>query len=377
MNILIAPDSFKGSLSSLEVGIIMEKAFLDESSSFHTNVIPMADGGEGTLETLIYATGGKKIKTTATGPLGVKIPTEYGVLGDQKTAVIEIASIAGLTMVPPGKRNPFFTTTKGIGEVIISAVESGLRDFIIALGGSSTNDGGFGMLQALGITFLDEKGIAVGSFGKDLGSISKVDWSTLHPAVRECSFHIASDVENPLCGKTGASTVFGPQKGATEEQVKILDQQLFHFSKLLQNEKGINFRDAKGAGAAGGLGFAFLHLDGITESGAKLVAEASNLTSAIQVADWILTGEGQSDSQTLFGKLPSYIATIANQHHTPISLIAGALGKGYQHLYKDFTSCHSIAIGPMDLHESIRRAEELLYHETRNLARILHVTKSL
>ncbi|MEI2665859.1 glycerate kinase family protein [Rossellomorea sp. LJF3] len=376
MNILIAPDSFKGSLSSLEVGIIMEKAFLDESSSFQTNVIPMADGGEGTLETLIYATGGKKVKTIATGPLGVKIPTEYGVLGDQKTAVIEIASIAGLPMVPPEKRNPFHTTSRGIGEVIISAVESGFRDFIIALGGSSTNDGGFGMLQSLGVTFLDEKGIAVGSFGNNLGSISKVNWSTLHSAMRECTFRIASDVENPLCGETGASTVFGPQKGATTEQVKILDQQLFHFSRLLQIEKGINFRDAIGAGAAGGLGFAFLHLDGIIESGAKLVAEASNLTSAIQEADWILTGEGQSDSQTLFGKLPSYIATIANQLHVPISLVSGALGEGYQHLFKDFTSCHSIAIGPMNLHDCIRRAEELLYHETRNLARILHVTNS-
>jgi glycerate 2-kinase len=157
--------------------------------------------------------------------------------------------------------------------------------------------------------------------------------------------------------------------------MKMLDHQLFHFSELLQEEKGINFRNTPGAGAAGGLGFAFLLMNGTIASGAKLVAEASNLTSAIQEADWILTGEGQSDHQTLFGKLPSYIATIANQHHTPVSLIAGSLGAGYQHLYTDFTSCHSIAIGPMALHESITRSEELLYHETKNLARILHVTK--
>jgi glycerate 2-kinase len=375
MNILIAPDSFKGSLSSLEVGTIMEKAFLDESSSFKTNVIPMADGGEGTLETLIYATGGKKVKTIATGPLGEKVPTEYGVLGDQKTAVIEIASIAGLPMVPIEKRNPYHTTSYGIGEVIASAIEKGHRSFIIALGGSSTNDGGFGMLQSLGVTFYDEEGNSVGSFGKDLEIISKVDWSTLHPLVKDCTFHIASDVENPLCGETGASSVFGPQKGATKKQVKALDQQLFHFSQLLQDEKGINFRDAKGAGAAGGLGFAFLHLNGKIESGAKLVAEASNLSTAIREADWVLTGEGQSDHQTLFGKLPSYIATIAKQHHTPVSLIAGSLGEGYQNLYGVFASCHSISIGPMALQESINRAEELLYHETRNIARILHVTK--
>lgn len=375
MNILIAPDSFKGSLSSLEVGTIMEKAFLDESSSFKTNVIPMADGGEGTLETLIYATGGKKVKTIATGPLGEKVHTEYGVLGDQKTAIIEIASIAGLPMVPIEKRNPYHTTSYGIGEVIASAIEEGHRSFIIALGGSSTNDGGFGMLQSLGVTFYDEEGNSVGSFGKDLEIISKVDWSTLHPLVKDCTFHIASDVENPLCGETGASSVFGPQKGATKEQVKALDHQLFHFSQLLQDEKGINFRDAMGAGAAGGLGFAFMHLNGTIESGAKLVAEASNLSTAIREADWILTGEGQSDHQTSFGKLPSYIATIAKQHQTPVSLIAGSLGEGYQTLYEDFTSCHSIAIGPIALAESISRAEELLYHETRNIARILHVAK--
>ncbi|RBP04902.1 glycerate kinase [Rossellomorea aquimaris] len=375
MNILIAPDSFKGSLSSLEVGTIMEKAFLDESLSFKTNVIPMADGGEGTLETLLYATEGMKVHTTATGPLGKKISTEYGVLGDKKTAVIEIASIAGLPMVPIEKRNPYHTTSFGIGEVILSAIEDGFRSFIIALGGSSTNDGGFGMLQALGVTFHNEEGDSVRPFGKDLGSIVKMDWSTLHPLVDECTFHIASDVENPLCGETGASSVFGPQKGATKDQVNELDQQLLHYSQLFKREKGIDFQNTNGAGAAGGLGFAFLHLKGKIESGAKLVAEASNLSTAILKADWILTGEGQSDYQTLFGKLPSYIASIAKQHQTPVSLIAGSLGEGYQTLYEDFTSCHSIAIGPMALQESFSRAEELLYHETRNIARILHRTK--
>ncbi|CAN7154411.1 glycerate kinase family protein [Rossellomorea sp. LjRoot5] len=375
MNILIAPDSFKGSLSSLEVGTIMEKAFKDESSSFQTNVIPMADGGEGTLETLIYATGGKKVKTIATGPLGEKVSTEYGVLGDQKTAVIEIASISGLPMVPIEKRNPYHTTSYGIGEVIASAMEEGFRSFIIALGGSSTNDGGFGMLQALGVTFLDEQGHTLGSFGRDLGLISSVDWSTLHPLVNDCTFHIASDVENPLCGEKGASSVFGPQKGATKRQVKELDQQLLHYSQLLKGVNGSDFKDTNGAGAAGGLGFSFLHLNGKIQSGAKLVAEASDLSAAIWKADWVLTGEGQSDYQTLFGKLPSYVASIAKQHHTPVSLVAGSLGEGFQHLYEDFTSCHSIAIGPMTLAESISRAEELLYHETRNIARILHVTK--
>ncbi|TMU83944.1 glycerate kinase [Bacillus sp. BHET2] len=375
MNILIAPDSFKGSLRSIEVGTVMEKAFLDESPDFQTTVIPMADGGEGTLETLIYATGGKKIKTTATGPLGKKVPTEYGVLGDLKTAVIEIASISGLTLVPSDQRNPYHTTSYGIGEVIKEAMEDGYRSFIIALGGSSTNDGGFAMLQALGVSFYDEEGKSVGPFGKDLRLISKVDWSTIHPLVKDCTFLIASDVENPLCGEEGASSVFGPQKGARKEQVKELDQQLHTFSQLLQKEKGINFQATSGSGAAGGLGFAFLHLNGLIKSGAKVVAEATNLTAAIQKADWILTGEGQSDYQTLFGKLPFYIAELANNHRIPVSLLAGSLGEGYQELYSHFASCHSIAVGPMSLQESFERVDELLYHETRNIARILHVTK--
>ncbi|MCA1065567.1 glycerate kinase [Rossellomorea sp. AcN35-11] len=371
MNILIVPDSYKGSLSSLEVGTIMEKAFLDVSTNFQTNVIPMADGGEGTLETLISATGGKKVKTQATGPLGGKVLTEYGVLGDQKTVVIEIASISGLPMVPVEKRNPLHTTTYGVGEVITTAIEEGFRSFIIALGGSATNDGGFGMLQSLGVSFYDKNGNMVGAFGKDLGSISKMDWSTLNPLVKKCTFQIASDVQNPLCGEEGASLIFGPQKGATIEQVKELDQQLLHFSRLLEQEKGEDFQKTSGAGAAGGLGFAFLHLNGKMISGAKLVSEVTNLPRAIQKADWILTGEGQSDYSTSFGKLPFYISTMAKQYHTPVSLISGCLGDGYKELYEYFTSCHSISTGPMSLQESFSRVEELLYHQARNIARIL------
>ncbi|BCB06036.1 glycerate kinase [Bacillus sp. KH172YL63] len=377
MNILIAPDSFKGSLRSIEVGTVIEKAFRDESTAFHTTVIPMADGGEGTLETLIYATGGKRVQTKATGPLGVPVSTEYGVLGDDKTAVIEVASIAGLTMVPAEKRNPCHTTSYGIGEVIKTAMEDGCRSFIIALGGSATNDGGFAMLQALGVTFLDENGKPVGKFGRDLQSISRVEWGTIHPLVNECTFLIASDVDNPLCGETGASAIFGPQKGANGEQVKALDHQLLSFSQLLQQDRGVDFHGANGAGAAGGLGFAFLHLNGRIASGAKVVADAAGLQTAIEKADWILTGEGQSDHQTLFGKLPFFISTLANEHHKPVSLLAGSLGKGYEALYEHFTSCHSIASGPMSLQESFDRVEELLYHETRNIARMLKVTKGL
>ncbi|OEH93108.1 glycerate kinase [Bacillus solimangrovi] len=375
MNILIAPDSFKGSLSALKASMIMKQAFLDEYEGSHVEIVPMADGGEGTLETLIYATGGKQISIEATGPLGETITTEYGILGDRKTVVIEIAAISGLPLVPKEKRNPHNTTSYGVGEVILAAINEGYREFIIALGGSSTNDGGFGMLQALGVSFLTEEGSPVDQYGRSLQYITQIDWNTINPLVFECTFKIASDVNNPLCGENGASFTFGRQKGATKEQIIQLDQQLLSFSNLVESATGKDVKDHKGAGAAGGLGFAFLHLNGIITSGAELVAKEVNLIPAIKKADWILTGEGQSDRQTLYGKLPYYIAKLAKQEHTPISLVSGSLGDGYEQLFHYFTSCHTITIGPMTLEQCFNQAEELLYHETKNLARLLSVTK--
>ncbi|WP_246939333.1 glycerate kinase [Bacillus pinisoli] len=371
MNIIIAPDSFKGSVSAIEAGAAIKKGILSEVPDAVVDVIPMADGGEGTLDTLLFATNGKRFQVEATGPLGKIIDTQYGVLGDEQTAVIEMALISGLPMVPEEKRNPFFTTTYGIGEVILQAVNDGYRNFIIGLGGSATNDGGLGMLQALGVTFLDQDGKPVRPFGYGVNTVQRVSFSTLDPRIRECTFQIASDVENPLCGLKGATAVFGPQKGANPEMVSELDSALSNYARLVEAEIGLNFQDVKGAGAAGGLGFAFLTLGGEMVSGAKLVGEAARLKEKLGSADFVITGEGQSDDQTLYGKVPGYIGKLALERNVNAILISGSLGRGYEQLYQYFLSCDSIATGPMPLHECMNHAEDLLYKKAKNIARLL------
>lgn len=371
MNIVIAPDSFKGSLNARDVGTTMKKAFEDEWNGFNVRVIPMADGGEGTLETLVFSTNGKRIEVEATGPLGEKIKTEYGVFGDGGTVVIEAASVAGLPMVPKEKLNPMNTTSYGIGEVILHAVAKGYRKFIVGLGGSATNDGGLGMLQALGVTFVDDKKQIVEPFGHSVGKVRNVDFSTMNPLINDCHFQIAADVDNPLCGIRGASYVFGPQKGADQHMVEELDRALKAYGDIIEHTLQINIQHLEGAGAAGGLGFAFLLLNSQLKSGAQLIAESSGLYDVIQQADWVITGEGQSDYQTLYGKVPSYVAKLAKQYKVNTSLISGSLGEGYEQLYDSFISCHSITKGPISLDECMEKAGELLYYETKNVARLL------
>jgi glycerate kinase len=371
MNIVIAPDSYKGSLTAVEVGTIIQKAFLSEFPHANIEVVPMADGGEGTLDAFMYAIGGERFSVEVTGPLGSKIATEYGVLEDGKTVVIEMAKIAGLPMVPPEKRDPYKTTSYGIGEIIIHAMEKGYRQFIIGLGGSATNDGGLGMLQALGVTFIDGNGETVKPFGEFVKKVAKVDFSSLHPLVKECQFQIASDVDNPLCGERGASHVFGPQKGATPHQVFELDKALDHYANVIEKEIGKSYKNVKGAGAAGGLGYAFLLLGGKMMSGSRIVAEVTQLEEKIKQADWVITGEGQSDFQTLYGKVPSYVAAISRQYGAKPILISGSLGTGYEQLYEQFVSCYSIASGPMSLEQCIKQAKELLFTQAKNVARLI------
>ncbi|MFD1739486.1 glycerate kinase [Bacillus salitolerans] len=371
MNIVVAPDSFKGSLSALEAGTIIQKAFCTVLPQAHIDVIPMADGGEGTLETLLFSTKGKRFQIEVTGPLGEKVLTEYGVFGDDDTVIIEMAKISGLPMVPEEKRNPLDTTTFGIGEVIQEAIQKGYRKFIVGLGGSATNDGGLGMLLALGVTFLDRNGQTVSPFGSSVQQVAKVDYSTMNPIVRECSFQIASDVENPLCGENGASAVFGPQKGATEEMVHQLDAALAHYGQVIEEHLKHPFMAKQGAGAAGGLGFAFLTIGGEMMSGAQLIGDAAGLQEKIKKADLIITGEGQSDFQTLFGKVPGYIGKLAAEHNVRALLLSGSLGKGYEELYKYFVGCDSIVTGPMHLQECIEKADTLLYQKAVNIARLI------
>jgi glycerate kinase len=371
MKIVVAPDSFKGSLSAKEVGTTIKEAFTLEIPGAEVEVIPMADGGEGTLDALLFATNGEKIIVTATGPLGEEVETCYGLLGDGETAVIEMAQVAGLLMVPAGKRNPLLTTTYGVGELITAAIDKGIRSFIIGLGGSATNDGGLGMLNALGATFSDQEGKNVQPIGESLPKISSVDFKCLNPKLKDCRFKIATDVENPLCGENGASHIFGPQKGATETQVRQLDEGLRHFAGLVETHLKVKLQDIPGAGAAGGLGFSFLALGAEIIPGARVVAEATGLEKHIGEADWVITGEGQSDFQTLYGKAPFFVAGLANRHGVSTILVSGGLGKGHEQLLDHFASCHSIVNAPMPLEQALANAKPLLFSCARNIARLI------
>lgn len=371
MKIVIAPDSFKGSLTALKVGTIIKEAFLKELPDVELEIIPMADGGEGTLETLIFATNGMRKNVTVLGPLLEPTETEYGVMGDGKTAVIEIAAVSGLPMVPISKRNPMNTSTFGIGEVIKQALEDGYRDFIVGLGGSSTNDGGLGMLHALGAKFFDEEDELLPVLGSSIFKVKRVDFSDLNPLLKEAKFTIASDVTNPLTGLKGATYVFGPQKGIPADQLKAFDQAMESYAELVETQIGFDLKNQEGAGAAGGLGFAFLILNGNIQSGSKIVADATRLQEKIVKADFVITGEGQSDYQTLYGKVPSFISNLAKKASVKTILLSGSLGKGYQELYDHFLSCHSIATGPMSLDESMENAEILLYNQARNIALLI------
>jgi glycerate 2-kinase len=372
MKIVIAPDSFKGSLTATKVGLTIRQAFLAELPHAQIEVVPMADGGEGTLETMLFATRGTEIRIKATGPLGEPVPTAYGVLGDQETVVIEMANVAGLPMVPKEKRDPMKTTTYGVGELLMHALDQGYRKFIIGIGGSATNDGGMGMLQALGVRFYDRQGALVSKKGgAALMQVASADFRSLDPRIRECDIRVASDVKNPLCGPNGATAVFGPQKGVTTEQIGILDQAMERYATVIEEQLSTSFRYTEGSGAAGGLGFALLVIGGKIQSGSQIIAEATGLAEKIKNADWVITGEGQSDFQTMYGKVPSYVAKLAKQNRAKALLLSGGLGKGFEALYEDFVSCHSIVHRPVPLEEAMEHAEDYLFLAARNLARLL------
>ena len=369
MNIVVAPDSYKGSLTSIQVSRIIETSILDINTNYNVITKPMADGGEGTLQALLTSTRGEIIPITCTGPLGNKINTTYAIV-KSSTAIIEYASIAGLVQVPVNQRNPDFTTSFGIGEVIIDALDRGCTSFVVGLGGSATNDGGLGMLQALGMKTQDEDYHEGGLFGKDLHSIKSVNFLDIDPRLAGITIKVACDVDNPLCGENGASEIYGPQKGATRNQVQQYDLALDKFSDLVETEINKSLKDTAGSGAAGGLGFAFLAIGAHLVSGAELLADAMNLEDAIKNADLVITGEGQSDEQTLYGKAPSYIATLAAKHNVPAILISGSL-KDLDKLNEKFVGCFSIINKPLMLKECIEQADSLLYEQTKQIIRFM------
>ncbi|TVY09413.1 glycerate kinase [Paenibacillus cremeus] len=377
MKFVIAPDSYKGSLSAVEVGETMARAVLAELPLAEVRVIPMADGGEGTVDALVGATHGSTVAVQAVGPMGEPVDTYFGVLpmgeGHAPVVVLEAANIFGLPMVAPEQRNPLYTTSRGMGDVIRAALDQGYRQFVIGLGGSSTNDGGLGMLSALGARFTDRDGTLAEGFGRELATLAKADLSGLDPRLGECRLTVACDVTNPLLGPQGASHIFGPQKGATPELVQHLDQALGAYADLVEGQLSLSLREHPGAGAAGGLGFALLALGAKLVPGAEVVEQMTGLKQQIAEADWVLTGEGRSDGQTLFGKLPFHVAQVAKEAGKGAILISGGLGDGSEALNAHFAGCFSIVRGPASLQACMEEAEFNLFECTRSVVRLIGV----
>ena len=326
MNIVIAIDSLKGSLTSLEAGKAIETGIKKVYSEAVTKVLPLADGGEGTVEALTLGMGGKLQSIEVTGPLGNKILAQYGILSDGKTAIVEMAAAAGITLVPDNKRNPLYTTTYGVGEILLDAMHKGCRHFIIGIGGSATNDGGVGMLQALGYDMLDADGKPVPFGAGGLRGLCRIDDSRVTPELKECSFRIACDVTNPLCGEKGCSAIYGPQKGASPEDIALMDKWMGDYARISREKYSHANANAPGAGAAGGMGFAFLTFTNATlESGIEIVLAETKLEDHISKADLVITGEGRLDGQTVMGKAPVGVARIAKKYNKPVIAFAGCV----------------------------------------------------
>ena len=322
--IVLAIDSFKGCLSSKEIEQCIAEEIHRILPSCQTVCIPIADGGEGMLDTLIEATQGTFVSTQAHDPLMQIRPARYGILGDQRTAIIEMAEINGLTTLSPIERNPMKTSTYGTGELIKDALEKGFRRFIIGIGGSATNDAGMGMIQALGAHLYDKQGNELGQGGKIMEQIAHIDLNHLHPALKEATFIVACDVQNPFCGPQGAAYVFARQKGASEEQIRQLDEGMRHLALLFERDFSYNINKVKGSGAAGGLGGAFAtFLQAHLQSGIDLLLDAVDFDRKITNADWIITGEGKADRQTAEGKVPAGVLKRAKKANIPVMLIAG------------------------------------------------------
>ena len=328
MKVVVAIDSLKGSLSSLEAGEAIKTGVLNAMPDAEVFVRPLADGGEGTVEALALGMGGELKTVEVTGPLEEKVNCLYGILEESKTAIVEMSGAAGITLVPDELRNPLHTTTYGVGEVIKDAIANGCRHFIVGIGGSATNDGGIGMLQALGFGMLDKDGNQVSFGAKGIKEIVKITDDQVIPELKECSFRIACDVTNPLCGERGCSAVYGPQKGATPEMVKDMDGWLNDYAKLVSAKYDKADAGHPGTGAAGGMGFAFLaYTNAVLESGIKIILEETKLEDYVKDADIVITGEGRLDGQTAFGKAPIGVAKIAKKYDKTVLAFAGAVTK--------------------------------------------------
>ena len=377
MKIVIAPDSFKESLTALEVADAIEMGFKKFYPYVDYVKIPMADGGEGTVQSLVDALKGKVVEQSVTAPLGNKIQAFFGISGDNQTAVIEMAAASGLHLVSPAQRNPLKTTSFGTGELIKAALDLGVKKIILGIGGSATNDAGAGMLQALGVQLLNANNQQIGLGGENLSLISKIDLSKLDSRLQQVEILVACDVDNPLCGEKGASAVFGPQKGATPEIVQQLDRALFHFSDIVQQDLDLNIREQAGAGAAGGMGGGLLLLPNVQlKAGVQIIIDAVNLNEQIKDADLVITGEGRMDSQTVHGKTPIGVAKAAKLFNKPVIAIVGSLKDDYEVVYE-----HGIdAVFPIirqlkSLDETLKLGRQNLISTAQNIARLYKLAK--
>ena len=375
MRILIAPQSLKGSLTAAEAGLAIAQGVQAVYPKAEIEIVPIADGGEGTVQALVDATNGKIIQQTVTGPLGKPVPAFFGLMGDGSTAAIEMASCAGLPLVPPDQRDPRITTTYGVGELILAALDHGSRHFIIGIGGSATNDGGAGMAQALGAALLSRQGTQIARGGAALATLAHISTSTMDPRLQECTVEVACDVTNPLCGPTGASAVYGPQKGATPEMVEELDSALAHYAQIIEQDLGMSVREIPGAGAAGGLGaglIAFLHAT--LRPGAQIVFEAIHLEERIRTANLVITAEGQIDAQTAYGKSVGSVAEIAKRYGLPVLALAGSLGDNYRVVYElGADAVATLPSGPMTLAFAMENAAWLLSDTAERACRLIQV----
>lgn len=373
--IVIAPDSYKGCRSALEVSNAIESAFLEFYPEMNIVKVPIADGGEGTVDALVTATNGKLMFSDVLGPLGEKIIAKWGILGDSTTAVIEMASASGLPLVPREKRNPYITSTFGTGQLIISALNANCKKIVIGIGGSATNDGGAGMAKALGAKFFDNSGKELDDGGYALQKLEKIDISKIDQRIKNTEILVACDVDNPLCGPRGASAVYGPQKGATPEMILELDKALLNFSDVAQDVTGKDVKNIAGAGAAGGLGAGLMFFtEASLMPGVELILEVTDFNNLVKDADLVITGEGNTDFQTVFGKAPVGVAKAAKKYNIPVICISGGLGDGYESVFENgIDAIISISSGPVSLDECMLNGASMITAATKRLIRTLRV----
>ncbi|MBP0941940.1 glycerate kinase [Pseudomonas alliivorans] len=378
MKIVIAPDSFKDSLSAQAVANAIASGLAEVWPDAELVKCPMADGGEGTIEALLDACQGQWMSAQVSGPLGDRLEAHWGWLAQSRTAIIEMAMASGLQLLPLTQRDACLTSTAGTGQLISAALDAGAQRVILAIGGSATNDGGSGMISALGARFLDRDDRPLPGGGLALADLARIDLSGLDPRLAGVRVEIAADVDNPLCGPNGASHIFGPQKGASPDQVLALDAALAHFADHSARTLGHDLRDSPGSGAAGGMGFAAkAYLNASFRAGVEVVADLTGLEQALRGADLVITGEGRFDAQTLRGKTPLGVARVAQRQQVPVIVLAGTLGEGYEQLYQHgISAAFALTSGPMDLEKACREAPRLLHERARDVARVWQLAAS-